>query len=54
MPEKSRWFTVDIQFEKKFDRNIKLEELRRIPRLKDVIILGKDNRLSITSITKTE
>lgn len=31
LPEKSRWFTVDIQFKKKFDRTVTLEELRNPP-----------------------
>ena len=55
-PEKPRWYVVDVKFEKKFDRVVSLEELRKhqAGRLKDMLVLKRGNRLSITPVTKTE
>ncbi len=54
--EAPRWYVVDVQFEKKFDRIISLEELRShaTGKLKDMIVLKRGNRLSITPVTKSE
>jgi predicted RNA-binding protein with PUA-like domain len=55
-PESPRWFVVDVQFVKKLDRIISLEELRSHAqgKLKDMIVLKRGNRLSITPVTKSE
>lgn len=51
-----RWFMVDVKLEKKFDRVITLDELRSHEkgRLKNMIVLKRGNRLSITPVTKSE
>lgn len=51
-----RWFMVDVKLEKKFDRIITLDELRshQKGRLKNMIVLKRGNRLSITPVTKSE
>jgi len=55
-PDKPRWYVIDVKFEKKFDRVIPLDELRKHAegKLKDMIVLKRGNRLSITPVTKSE
>ena len=55
-PENPRWYAVDVQLEKKFPRVITLEELRshQNGKLKNMIVLKRGNRLSITPVTKSE
>ena len=49
-----RWFMVAIRFKKKFKAIITLNELREQKALKDMLILRKGNRLSVTPVTKEE
>ena len=55
-PDKPRWYMVDVQLVKKFERVIALEELRKHAsgKLKDMVVLKRGNRLSITPVTKLE
>jgi len=55
-PEAPRWYQVDVKLEKKFDRIITLDELRAHAngKLKDMIVLKRGNRLSITPVTKSQ
>jgi predicted RNA-binding protein with PUA-like domain len=55
-PEKPRWYVVDVQLERKFDRIVSLAELRShaAGKLRDMIVLRRGNRLSITPVTKSE
>jgi predicted RNA-binding protein with PUA-like domain len=53
-PDNPRWVMVDIKFKQKFKTVIALPELRQNPKLKDMLILRKGNRLSITPLTKNE
>jgi predicted RNA-binding protein with PUA-like domain len=55
-PKNPRWFVVDVKLVKKFDRIITLDELRTHSegKLKNMIVLKRGNRLSITPVTKTE
>ncbi len=48
------WYMVDIKFCEKFSNFIPLEILRKHQVLKNMIILKKGNRLSITPVTKKE
>lgn len=52
--EKPIWYMVDVKFEKKFPRTILLDELKKEKALKDMLILRKGNRLSITPLTQKE
>jgi predicted RNA-binding protein with PUA-like domain len=54
--EAPRWYVVDVKFEKKFARIVSLDELRKHSsgKLKDMIVLKRGNRLSITPVTKSE
>ena len=52
-PENPRWLNVDVTLVKKLPL-IKLKELRNHSELKDMMILRKGNRLSITPVTHDE
>jgi predicted RNA-binding protein with PUA-like domain len=51
-----RWYSVDVKLETKFDEVVTLEELRRHEKgkLKNMIVLKRGNRLSVTPVTKSE
>jgi predicted RNA-binding protein with PUA-like domain len=55
-PDEPRWFVVDVKLVRKFDRVVTLEELRAHAngRLKNMVVLKRGNRLSITPVTKAE
>jgi predicted RNA-binding protein with PUA-like domain len=55
-PDEPRWYQVDVQLVRKFDRVISLDELRThaCGKLKDMVVLKRGNRLSITPVTKSE
>jgi predicted RNA-binding protein with PUA-like domain len=55
-PQNPRWLMVDVKLVRKFDRVIALDELRKHAdgKLKDMIVLKRGNRLSITPVTKSE
>lgn len=53
-PENPRWYMVDVKLIEKFPRLITLNELKHQPQLKNMLILRKGNRLSITAITPQE
>jgi predicted RNA-binding protein with PUA-like domain len=53
-PANPRWFMVDVKLDEKFPRVITLEELRSHDKLKQMIILKRGNRLSVTPVTKSE
>ncbi len=52
--ESPRWFLVDVKFEKDLKRLLPLEEIRQEPKLKDMRLLQKGNRLSILPVTSQE
>jgi predicted RNA-binding protein with PUA-like domain len=51
-----RWFAVDVRLERKFARVVSLDQLRAHAdkKLRDMVVLKRGNRLSITPVTKTE
>jgi predicted RNA-binding protein with PUA-like domain len=56
IPTKPRWYSLDVKLERKFDRIVTLEELRRHEKgkLKNMIVLKRGNRLSITPVTQSQ
>jgi predicted RNA-binding protein with PUA-like domain len=52
--ENPRWYMVDVKFVKKFPCLIALDELKKHPKLKNMLINRKGNRLSITKVTVEE
>jgi len=55
-PSEPRWYVVDVKLERKFTTVITLDELRKHAdsELKDLIVLKRGNRLSVTPVTKKE
>lgn len=55
-PTKPRWFMVDIKLKRKLKRIITLDELRshQAKQLKNLLILKRGNRLSVTPVLKSE
>ncbi len=51
-----RWYMVDVKLKTRFDSVIALEELRSHAggKLKEMVVLKRGNRLSITPVTKSE
>lgn len=50
-PQKPLWYCVDVAFVQHFKHLITLAELRRHAALKDMLILRRGNRLSITPVS---
>jgi len=46
------WVMVDIEFVEKFPRFVSLEDLRKEPRLKTMLVLKRGQRLSIQPVEK--
>lgn len=53
-PEDPRWYMVDVKLVEKFPRLITLDEIKSHPKLKNMLINRKGNRLSITPVTADE
>lgn len=53
-PDKPLWYMVDVKFKEKFPQMITLDELRANPKLAEMVILRRGNRLSITPVTKQQ
>ncbi|MFO7306470.1 MAG: EVE domain-containing protein [Gammaproteobacteria bacterium] len=55
-PAKPRWYAVDVKLEEKFDDVVPLETLRAHEQgaLRDMVLLRKGNRLSVTPVTKSQ
>ncbi len=52
--EKPIWQMVEVEFVDEFSAPVTLEKMREIPALKEMIILRRGNRLSITPVTEKE
>jgi predicted RNA-binding protein with PUA-like domain len=55
-PANPRWFMVDVQLERRLERVVTLEELRKhaTKQLKNMVLLRKGNRLSVTPVEPEE
>lgn len=53
-PDNPRWYMVDVKLIEKFPRLITLDEIKHQPKLKNMLINRKGNRLSITPVTAAE
>jgi predicted RNA-binding protein with PUA-like domain len=49
-----RWFMVDIHFKEKFARQLRLDELRGVPALRNMVLLRRGSRLSVQPVTGAE
>ncbi len=52
--EKPLWYMVDVKFIEKFPHFVSLDEIKAHPALKDMRIVQRGNRLSITPVTSKE
>jgi predicted RNA-binding protein with PUA-like domain len=52
--ESPTWLAVDVRYKRRFPRTVTLEELRACPRLTDMLVLRRGNRLSVTPLTPDE
>lgn len=53
-PEHPVWFQVDVRLEEEFAHPIPLSELRKVPELKDMMLLRKGVRLSVQPVSREE
>ncbi len=53
-PDNPRWFMVDVQFVKKFQKTISLSTLKQYAELAHMPLVRKGNRLSILPVTPEE
>jgi len=51
-PKDPVWTLVDIAFVAKFSRFVSLDELRQEPKLRDMLVLKKGQRLSVQPVSK--
>ena len=51
-PDQPRWFMVDIQLVRKFQRAVSLAELKQHPQLEGMRLLARGNRLSVMPVEK--
>lgn len=52
--EDPRWLLVDVAWEADLKNFVSLADLRNEPRLADLLILRRGNRLSITEVTRRD
>ena len=52
--EKPIWFMVDIKFIEKFERAVPLQEMKENPKLRNMKLVQRGNRLSVMPISKEE
>ncbi|MBH0200350.1 MAG: EVE domain-containing protein [Nitrospira sp.] len=53
-PSTPRWDMVDIKYLRKFSQPVSLDQLRKDPKLKDMVLLRKGSRLSVQPVTPAE
>ncbi|HEX7038176.1 MAG TPA: EVE domain-containing protein [Pseudomonadales bacterium] len=53
-PENPRWMMVDVQYVRKTKRVIPLEELKANPKLEDMALVRRGNRLSVMPVAEPE
>jgi predicted RNA-binding protein with PUA-like domain len=53
-PENPRWFMVAVTWRETFPRTVTLEEIKAHPKLQDMRIVQRGNRLSVTPVAKAE
>ncbi len=53
-PKNPIWFMVDIKFVKKFNKPVTLPEIKNNPKLKNMRLVQRGNRLSVMPVGKNE
>jgi len=52
--DKPTWYMVDIKLKEKFKKPVTLEEIKSNPKLKDMKLVQRGNRLSVMPVAKKE
>lgn len=52
-PESPMWWMVDVEFVEKFPRLVTLEELKKHPALKEMLVIRRGMRLSVQPVEET-
>ena len=52
--EDPRWFSFDVQWSKAFEPYVSLQDLKNNPKLRDMRVVQRGQRLSIQTVTKGE
>lgn len=53
-PENPTWFMVDLKLKDDFTKPVTLDQIKANPKLKDMKLVHKGNRLSVMPVTKAE
>jgi len=53
-PDNPRWCMVTVKFVEEFPRTVSLDEIKADPKLSEMRVAQRGNRLSITPVKKTE
>ncbi|MDP2365666.1 MAG: EVE domain-containing protein [Ignavibacteria bacterium] len=53
-PKNPTWIMVDIKFVKEFNTPVTLDEIKSNPKLKNMKLIARGNRLSVMPVTKDE
>jgi predicted RNA-binding protein with PUA-like domain len=53
-PDSPTWFMVDLKYQTKFKKPVKLEVIKQNPKLKNMKLIQRGNRLSVMSVSKDE
>ncbi len=53
-PENPRWFMVAVTWKETFPRTVTLDEIKAHPKLQEMRVAQRGNRLSITPVAKAE
>jgi predicted RNA-binding protein with PUA-like domain len=53
-PKNPQWFAVDIKFAKEFKKPVTVPEIKANPKLKNMRLIQRGNRLSVMPVTKDE
>lgn len=53
-PDAPRWFVVDVKFKRKYKRTISLAELKAQPKLSEMRLVQRGNRLSVMPVSDDE
>jgi predicted RNA-binding protein with PUA-like domain len=53
-PSRPRWDAVDIKYIRKFSQPVSLDQLRKDPKLKGMVLLQEGSRLSVQPVTPAE
>lgn len=53
-PEDPVWYMVDIKFKSKFKKPVSLDEIKANPKLKNMRVAKRGNRLSVMPVEKNE